>query len=81
LDKEIKDQHIGENNSVSYISDAFEPNEKDEYYKGLRYLILAKAYEAQENKAFAVANYKEALRHNSENYEAFDRLVSNCLMT
>jgi hypothetical protein len=69
------------NNSMSYISDGFGQDEKEEYYKGLKHLILAKAFEIQENKAFAVENYKQALRCNAENYEAFDRLISNFLIT
>ena len=71
----------GGNISVSYITDALSNSEKEFYYKGLRYLLLAKSYEAQENKLYALQFYKEALRHNSENYEAFNRLISNYLLT
>ena len=42
---------------------------------------MAKANEAQENKIFAVQNYKDALKYNCENFEAFDRLISNFLLT
>ena len=69
---------------VSYISDtagAFDSQEKADYYKGLRCLLLAKAYETQENKVYAVRNYIQALHHNAENFEAFDRLISNYLLT
>jgi tetratricopeptide (TPR) repeat protein len=58
-----------------------EDSDNDGYFKGLRCLLMAKAYEAQENKIFAVKNYKESLKHNCENYEAFDRLISNFLLT
>lgn len=34
-----------------------------------------------ENKIYAVQFYKEALKFNSENYEAFNRLISNYLLT
>lgn len=34
-----------------------------------------------ENKEGAIVFYKEALKANCENYEAFDRLVSNFLIT
>lgn len=44
-------------------------------------MLLAKCYEAQENKIFAVQFYKEALKSNCENYEAFNRLISNQLLT
>ena len=55
--------------------------ESESFYRGLRALLLGKAYEAQENKTFAVKNYKEALRNNCENFEAFDKLFSNYLLT
>lgn len=43
-------------------------------------MLLAKAYEAQENKQVAVLFYKEALKANCEQQEAFDRLISNSLI-
>ena len=43
--------------------------------------MLAKSYEAQENKIYAVQFYKEALRFNAENFEAFNRLIANFLLT
>jgi len=50
------------------------------YFKSLKHLVLGKAYEAQENKTFAVQNLKEALKNNCENIEAFERLISNYLL-
>jgi hypothetical protein len=44
----------GGNISVSYITDALTNSEKEYYYKGLRFLLLAKSYEAQENKLYAL---------------------------
>ena len=44
-------------------------------------MLLARSYEAQENKNYAVLFYKEALRHNGASYEAFNRLLSNHLLT
>lgn len=43
--------------------------------------MLARAYESQENKLYAVHFYKEALRYNGASYEAFNRLVANHLLT
>jgi hypothetical protein len=54
--------------SVSYISGTLSSPEKEDYYKSLRFHLLAKSYE-------------EALRHNSENFEAFNRLITNYLLT
>lgn len=71
----------GGNMSVSYITDTFSSPQKEDYYKGLRFLLLAKSYEAQENKIYAVQFYREALRANCENCEAFQRLISNYLLT
>jgi hypothetical protein len=51
------------------------------YFRGLRFLLLARAYESQENKLYAVQFYKEALRYNGASFEAFNRLVSNYLLT
>ena len=34
-----------------------------------------------ENKDGAIQFYKSALKHNCENYEAFDKLVSNYLIS
>ena len=56
-------------------------NEQTGYYKGLRFLLLDRAYESQENKLYAVQFYKEALRHNTASFEAFNRLVANHLLT
>ena len=50
------------------------------YFQSLKFLVLGKAYEAQENKTFAVQNLKEALKANCENVEAFERLISNYLL-
>jgi hypothetical protein len=58
-----------------------EQTEELNYYRGLRFLLLARSYEAQENKNYAVLFYKEALRHNGASYEAFNRLISNHLLT
>jgi anaphase-promoting complex subunit 6 len=55
--------------------------EQCNYYKGLKHLVLAKAYECQENNHCAAENYKLSLRYNCENYEAFERLIGNYLLT
>jgi hypothetical protein len=38
--------------------------EESHYYKGLKHLTLAKAYETQENNELAAKNYKLSLRFN-----------------
>ena len=48
---------------------------------GQRCLLLAKAHESMENKEGAIQFYKEALKANCENFEAFNRLISNFLIT
>jgi hypothetical protein len=47
----------------------------------LKHFILAKAYEILENNICAAENYKQALIANPENFEAFDRLIGNYLLT
>ena len=47
----------------------------------MKYLLLAKAYESQENNICAAKNYKLCLINNCENFEAFDRLIGNYLLT
>ena len=44
-------------------------------------MLLARAHESLENLEGAVQFYREALKANCENFEAFDRLVSNFLIT
>ena len=44
-------------------------------------MLLAKAYETQENNICTAENYKESLKANPENFEAFDRLIGNYLLT
>lgn len=63
------------------LSSSLTVTEQDSYYRGLRFLLLARAYESQENKLYAVQFYKEALRYNSACFEAFNRLVANHLLT
>jgi hypothetical protein len=45
-----------------------------------KYLLLAGAYESQENKINAVKYYKEALYYDCECYQAFDKLTKNNLI-
>lgn len=51
------------------------------FQQGQRCLLLAKSYEALENKLFAIQYYREALKQNAECHEAFSRLVSGYLLT
>jgi len=76
LEKENNDQA-----NVSSFDMSVLEEQKSNYYKGLKHLIMAKAYEIQENNECAAENYKEALKANCENYQAFERLVGNYLLT
>ena len=75
LQKEMKESDIN-----SFEASVLE-EEQYNYFKGLKHLVLAKAFEAQENNECAVGNYKQALKYNCENYEAFERLIGNYLLT
>lgn len=44
------------------------------------FLLLAQAYEMQENKLNAIHYYKQALLKDCSCYEAFDKLVTNNLL-
>jgi len=52
-----------------------------QFQQSQRNLLLAKSHELLENKEGAVQFYKEALKANCENYEAFNRLMTNFLIT
>lgn len=75
-----KSKNIENEGLSSFEMSVFE-EEQSNYYKGLKHLILAKAYEHQENNECSCLNYKLALQHNPENYEAFERLITNHLLT
>ena len=70
-----------ENRTNLTIPDEEEENENQSALKGLKHLLLAKAYESQENNICAAKNYRKCLQHNCENFEAFDRLIGNYLLT
>ena len=74
-----KDQLDSENISSFDIS-VLDDNQSN-YFKGLKHLVLAKAYEMQENNEWAAESYREALKFNCENFEAFERLIGNYLLT
>jgi len=50
-------------------------------YHSARCLIVAKAFEMQENKEPAIRNYMEALRFDPGNIEAFEALTNHSLFT
>mmetsp|Transcript_16241 Transcript_16241/g.18789 ORF Transcript_16241/g.18789 Transcript_16241/m.18789 type:complete len:113 (-) Transcript_16241:203-541(-) len=59
----LEKESVDPENISSFELSVFE-EEQINYYKGLRYLVLAKAYELQENNECATENYKLALKHN-----------------
>lgn len=71
---------IYEETTNANVDKCWQDSKEQHYYQSLKFLFLGKAYEAQENKTFAVQNLKEALKFNSENIEAFERLISNYLL-
>jgi hypothetical protein len=50
-------------------------------YQSVRYLLVGKAYEMQENKSPAIRNYMNALKFDSGNIEAFESLVGHQLLS
>ena len=61
-----------------------EEHDKEHRYNfllGQRCLLLAKAHESLENKEGAIQFYREALKANCENFEAFNRLITHFLIT
>ncbi|CAI2361709.1 unnamed protein product [Moneuplotes crassus] len=62
-----------------------DPNEDypdgQKYYQSFRHLLLGKALETQEKNFHVIESYKKALEWNPENFEAFDRLFGNYLLT
>jgi anaphase-promoting complex subunit 6 len=56
-------------------------NEINNTSQSVKHLIIAKAYEMQENKPPAIRNYIRALKYDPENVEAFDILISHHLLS
>ena len=65
------------------MSSSFVSGEKhnESFYQAQRFMILAAAYETQENKELTINFYKDALKHNCESVNAFDKLISNYLLS
>lgn len=51
------------------------------YYHSVRCLIVAKAYEMQENKESAKNKYRDSLRYDPGNIEAFESLINHNLLS
>jgi tetratricopeptide (TPR) repeat protein len=51
------------------------------FYQSIRYLLVAKAYEMQENKTPAIRNYINAFKLDPGNIEAFDNLINHQLLS
>jgi hypothetical protein len=75
------------NNNTNSENKAFlsKPNHASDkinsLYNSARCLIVAKAFEMQENKEPAIRNYMEALRYDPGNIEAFEALINHNLFS
>jgi tetratricopeptide (TPR) repeat protein len=56
----------------------FNPNN---LFQSVRHLLIGKAYEMQENKPPAIRNYIKALKYDPGNIEAFEQLITHCLLS
>lgn len=73
------------NNADENKSSTSSPNNLSEkinsLYQSSKCLIVAKAFEMQENKEPAIRNYMDALRYDPGNIEAFESLINHNLFT
>jgi len=73
------------NNADENKSSTSSPNNVSEkinsIYQSAKCLIVAKAFEMQENKDPAIRNYMDALRYDAGNIEAFESLINHNLFT
>ena len=60
---------------------SFENNNNNNFLLSVKYLLIGKAYEMQENKQPAIKNYLLALEFDADNIEPFEILISNQLLT
>jgi len=60
---------------------SFENNNNNNFLLSVKYLLIGKAYEMQENKQPAIKNYLLALELDADNIEPFNILISNQLLT
>lgn len=60
---------------------SFENNNNNNFLLSVKYLLIGKAYEMQENKQPAIKNYLLALEYDADNIEPFEILISNQLLT
>ena len=60
---------------------SFENNNNNNFLLSVKFLLIGKAYEMQENKQPAIKNYLLALEFDADNIEPFDILISNQLLT
>jgi anaphase-promoting complex subunit 6 len=60
---------------------SFENNNNNNFLLSVKYLLIGKAYEMQENKQPAIKNYLLSLEYDADNIEAFEILISNQLLT
>ena len=59
---------------------SFENNNNNNFLLSVKYLLIGKAYEMQENKQPAIRNYLLSLQNDPNNIEAFDILLNHQLL-
>ena len=70
-----------EKESISFESPITNDKHTNNFLTSIRYLLLAKAYEMQENKQSAIKNYILSLQYDASNIEAFDTLINHHLLS
>lgn len=63
------------------FDNSVEENDNINLLQSIRFLLLGKAYEMQENKTPAIRNFIKALQCDPGNVEAFDLLINHYLLT
>lgn len=68
-----------EKEPISFESTPNDPSQA-KFLHSIRFLLIGKAYEMQENKQPAIRNYILSLQYDPTNHEAFDILISHQLI-
>ena len=68
-----------EKEPISFESTPNDPSQA-KFLHSIRFLLIGKAYEMQENKQPAIRNYILSLQYDPSNHEAFDILISHQLI-
>ncbi len=64
-----------------FIQVEINEEENSNFYQSIRFLLIGKAYEMQENKSPAIRNFLNALKYDAGNIEAFESLINHQLLS